>query len=190
MFWVKTASHFLLRSGRSTYALALMVVTAVVSLIFLSAMAVGVNDAMVRNSTGLYSGQITGFNLPKSLSPEDLRVEGTTRILKRKVIPGMLSNGDLLQSVVMIGMDPGAEKAATALWRKTISGRYPQSGEAALFLGSETANALGVRPDAGWVICFGVAVHALNSRNLSFFSEKKRWIHLPAMQPPILPNGV
>ena len=58
----------MLRSGRSTAALSLMVVTAVATLIFLSALAVGVNDAMIRNTVELYGGHISGFNLPAALA--------------------------------------------------------------------------------------------------------------------------
>lgn len=67
-FWTRTAFLFLLRSGRSTAVLSLMVVTAVSTLIFLSALAVGINDAMVRNSVSLYSGHISGFGLPVGLN--------------------------------------------------------------------------------------------------------------------------
>ena len=46
-FWSKTGAVFLLRSGRSAIMLCLMVVAAVSALIFLSSLAMGVNDAMI-----------------------------------------------------------------------------------------------------------------------------------------------
>ena len=55
---------FLFRSGRSTIALSSMVIAAVATLILLSALAMGVNDAMILNSVGLYSGHISGLALP------------------------------------------------------------------------------------------------------------------------------
>ncbi|MEI6126984.1 MAG: hypothetical protein WCQ99_10585, partial [Pseudomonadota bacterium] len=80
-FRLKIASLFLVRSGRSTAALSLMVVTAVATLIFLSALAVGVNDAMIRNSVSLYGGHVSGFDLPSSLAPESLAAEGVAGIV-------------------------------------------------------------------------------------------------------------
>ena len=68
-FWTRLAFLFLVRSGRATAALSVMVVTAVATLIFLSALAVGVKDAMLRNTVGLFSGHVTGYDLPASLPP-------------------------------------------------------------------------------------------------------------------------
>jgi ABC-type lipoprotein release transport system permease subunit len=64
-YWTRIAILFLVRSGRATAVLSVMVVTAVAALIFLSALAVGVEDAMLRNTVGLFSGHITGYNLPE-----------------------------------------------------------------------------------------------------------------------------
>ena len=87
-FWIKIAALFLLRSGRSTAALSLMVVTAVAMLIFLSALAVGVNDAMIRNTVELYGGHISGFNLPATLTPEQLAIEGVSRRYQTRACRG------------------------------------------------------------------------------------------------------
>ncbi len=144
-FWTRTAFLFLFRSGRSTVVLSLMVVAAVSALIFLSALAVGVNDTMIRNSVGLYSGHVSGFNLPSSLKPEKLRIAGTTAVLERVLVRGILSQGNQIETVTMVGVDPAAELAATAMWRKTISGRYPQKDEPAVFISQAVAEKLGVR---------------------------------------------
>ncbi len=58
-FLVKIACLILWRSWRTTLVLSFMVITAVAALVFLSALAVGTNDAMIRNSTGLFSGHIS-----------------------------------------------------------------------------------------------------------------------------------
>ena len=55
-YLIRIAALILLRSWRATVVLAFMVVTAVAALVFLSALAIGTNDAMIRNSTGLFSG--------------------------------------------------------------------------------------------------------------------------------------
>ena len=93
LFWWKIAFLFLFRSLRATGILSLMLLTAVAALIFLSALAVGVNDAMIRNSVSLYSGHITGFNIPDDIRKEALKVPGVAAVLKRMNIPGNSSSG-------------------------------------------------------------------------------------------------
>ena len=90
-FWARIALRFLVRSGRSTVPLSLMVITAVAALVFLSALAVGVNDAMLRNTVGLFSGHIDGYGLDASVRPADLAVPGVKGVLKRIWVPGVIS---------------------------------------------------------------------------------------------------
>ncbi len=143
-FWIKTASLFLFRSGRSTAVLSFMILTAVASLIFLSSLSVGVNDAMIRNSVSLYSGHISGFALPASLGRESLIREGVANVLKRNSIPGILSYQDRLETVMMIGVQPSEEKKSTAIPEKTIRGRYLQNGEREIFLSKLMAENLNI----------------------------------------------
>jgi len=144
-FWLTTASLFLFRSKRSTAVLGLMVIAAVSSLIFLSALAVGVNDAMIRNSVALYSGHITGFDLPGSLVPEELLGEGVAAILKRVPTPGIISFRDRHEAIAMVGVNPDEERKFTVLWKKTLKGDYLSKGERAVFLSQPLAERLGVQ---------------------------------------------
>jgi ABC-type lipoprotein release transport system permease subunit len=145
-FWIRTAFVFLFRSGRSTVTLSLMVVVAVAVLIFLSALAVGINDTMIRNSVGLYSGHISGFSLPQSLDTQRWKIHGVVSVLKRISIPGILSNGNTIETLTMVGVDPGAELKTTAIWKKTVSGRFLKNGDRTVFLSHRLANKLKVRP--------------------------------------------
>lgn len=147
-FWIKTAFLFLFRSRRSTTALALMILSAVSTLIFLASLSVGINDAMIRNSVSLYSGHISGFGLPSSLKKERLYVEGVASVLRRVSIPGMLSYNDRVEMVTMIGVDPFKEWKSTAIWAKTIEGRYLQNGEQGVFLSKQLAEQLNTRTGA------------------------------------------
>ena len=79
-FWTRIAILFLLRSGRSTAPLSIMVITAGAALIFLSALAVGVNDAMLQNTVVLFSGYITGYGLDPSMRSEELMAPGARPI--------------------------------------------------------------------------------------------------------------
>ncbi|MBW1830041.1 MAG: ABC transporter permease [Deltaproteobacteria bacterium] len=144
-FWIKTAGLFLVRSGRSTAALSLMVVSAVAALVFLSSLAEGINDAMIQNSVGLYSGHISGFNLPHSLKPQNLKVEGVSSVLKRVSYPGIIFYGDTFEAITLIAVDPGEEKKNTALWKKTVQGSWPEQGEDTIFLSTQISDRLKVR---------------------------------------------
>jgi ABC-type lipoprotein release transport system permease subunit len=145
-FWIKTAGLFLVRSGRSTAVLSLMVVSAVAALVFLSSLAEGINDAMIQNSVGLYSGHISGFNLPHSLKPKNLKVEGVSSVLKRVSYPGIIFYGDTFEAITLIAVDPGEEKKNTALWKKTVQGNWPEQGKDTIYLSTQTADRLKVRP--------------------------------------------
>jgi ABC-type lipoprotein release transport system permease subunit len=153
-FWIKTAFLFLIRAARSTVVLSLMVVIAVTSLIFLSSLAVGVNDAMIRNSVSLYSGHISGFGLPSGLKTENLLIEGVASVLKRISIPMILSYQNHIETVSLIGVDPSKESKTTALWKKIIDGKYIQNSERSILLGQQLAERLKVKPGA--VVDFGV----------------------------------
>ncbi|MFH0726179.1 MAG: FtsX-like permease family protein [Pseudomonadota bacterium] len=145
-FWITIACHFLRRSGRITAVLSLMLFSALSTLVFLSSLSVGVNDAMINNSVSLFSGHITGFDLPESVTRENLRTAGVKQVLKRVRVPGILSATSRVEALTLVGIDPEQEVNTSALWKKTVSGRPPEKGEAALFLGKALAMSLNVGP--------------------------------------------
>jgi len=146
LFWGKVAFLFLFRSLRSTGILSLMLVTAVASLIFLSALAVGVNDAMIRNSVSLYSGHITGFNIPESIRRDTLVVPGVAAVLKRVNIPGNLVTGHKMHEVILTEMEPREEFRVTTIGRKVVAGTYPGTTKGQLLLGQSVAKKLRLSP--------------------------------------------
>lgn len=146
MFWLSTAVRFLVRSGKITAVLSLMLFSALCALVFLSSLAIGVNDAMIDNSVRLFSGHITGNGLPASLPVQALKVAGVAQVLKRVQLPGTIEFTDRKEPITLVGVDPESEKAASALWRKTRGGRYLKAGEAALFLGKPMADRLNLKP--------------------------------------------
>jgi len=154
-FWIHLAFLFLARSGRSTAALSIMVIVAVSALIFLSALAVGVNDAMLRNTVGLFSGHITGSNLPFSIEMGDLSVKGVKGVLKRVYLPGVLSSGKLGQPAALCVIDPHRETNFTVLHKKIIQGRYPQSGQSEVMISGPLAKELGVKLGARLQFTYG-----------------------------------
>lgn len=146
LFWVKTAFIFLIRSGRSTFALFAMLIASVSTLIFLSAMAVGINDIMVKNSVNLFSGHIQATNLPASIKKQDLMADGVTGVLKRVYLPGILTRSGRVKTAVIVGVEPDEEERLSALKKKITEGRYPLAHEKAALIGKELAEALNAKP--------------------------------------------
>ena len=142
-FLLKIACLILWRSWRVTLVLSFMVVASVAALVFLSALAVGTNDAMIRNSTGLYSGQIDGTHLRHEELPA-LQVEGVGWVLVRKQMSVLLRAGQDIEPLILVGVHPEQEKAATGFWKKTVAGEYPLSGQESIFLSQATAKRLKV----------------------------------------------
>jgi ABC-type lipoprotein release transport system permease subunit len=146
LFWWKVAFLFLFRSLRTTGILSLMLLTAVAALIFLSALSVGVNDAMIRNSVSIYSGHITGFNIPDNIRKDTLAVPGVSAVLKRLIIPGNLVKDNKTHEITATEMDPREEFGITAIGRKIVAGTYVTEAKRQLLLGQSLANKLGVKP--------------------------------------------
>lgn len=144
-FWIRIAFLFLYRSGRSTIALSLMLVVAVSSLIFLSALAVGITDAMIRNSVNLYSGHITGFALPSSLKKDALTIKGVADVLRRTPCHGLMMSRGQYETITLIGIDTAAELKRTAIWKKITAGRFPRNNEQSILLSQPLAESLKVR---------------------------------------------
>ena len=147
-FWFRVAVLFLVRSGRVTLVLGLMIFSAVAALVFLSSLATGVNDAMIRNSVGLYTGHISGENLPRTVTPAMLQLDGVARVLRRSSIPGMLRAGPQMVPVTLMAVAPDAEAAATGLPRKVIAGRYLAPASDQILLSAALADQLGVTTGA------------------------------------------
>jgi ABC-type lipoprotein release transport system permease subunit len=131
-----------------------MVVAAVASLIFLSSLAVGVNDAMIRNSVGLFSGHISASDLPSSLKPEDLMTKGTKYVLKRFYLQGGLFKVANNETIELIGVAPDLEQQAASWTRKIIKGRGLNNSGTEVLLSSAMSEKLGV--DIGDSLNFSV----------------------------------
>jgi ABC-type lipoprotein release transport system permease subunit len=151
-FWPRVAWLFLIRSGRSTLALSLMIVVAVSALIFLSAMVVGINDAMIQNSVGLYSGHISGVALPFDLKKSDLMHKGVSAVLKRVLVSGKLFYKNNTETVTMVCVNPDEEVQHTAIWKKMVQGQYLGTSDQDVILSVTMADRLNLQP--GDILCF------------------------------------
>jgi ABC-type lipoprotein release transport system permease subunit len=160
-FWIKTALLFLFRSKRTTLALGLMIFFAVATLVFISSIAVGINDSMILNSTGLYSGQITGTHLPDTVTRQTLFVDGVSNVLQRFKIPGILHYQGKKEMLTLIAVNPGQELKSTSLWKKIIKGKYIKDNTFEILISHDTAKQLAI--DLGDKVIFnsGSSVYPL-----------------------------
>ncbi|MCP4670045.1 MAG: FtsX-like permease family protein [Desulfobacula sp.] len=145
LFWIKTAALFLIRSRRTSIVLTLMVIIAVASLIFLSSLAMGVNDAMIRNSVGLFSGHIAIHNIPDNIKKADLAVKGVVSVLQRVPIAGFVQFKDKIDKMVLVGVDPEQERKTSAFWKKVTKGRFIKKGSSEIFIGEPVSIRLGAK---------------------------------------------
>ncbi len=159
-FWIKTASLFLFRSKRATLALGLMIFFAVGTLVFITAIAVGVNDSMIGNSTGLYSGHITGFNLPNTLAREDLAVDGVTDVLQRFKIGGSLHYRGKSEMITLIAVNPDQELKNTALWKKIVVGKYITDKRSEILINQTIARKFDVHPGENIIFKSGPSTYS------------------------------
>lgn len=145
-FWLKTGAAFLAGSGKSAFMLSFMVIAAVSSLIFLSSLAVGVNDTMIRNSAGMFSGHITIASIPGSMNADSLKIKGVSDILTRLYLAGSISKGDKSAHIILSGIDPESESRTTALAKKKTAGAFIEKGRNGLYLSSIAGESLGAAP--------------------------------------------
>lgn len=146
LFWIKIAALFLIRSKRTSIVLAAMVFIAVSSLIFMASLAVGVNDAMIKNSVGLYSGHISGYDIPGDIEKKDLWAPGIFNVLKRIHFTGFFSHNDKTEMISLIGVEPLQEKKTSAFWKKTIKGRFLENDKNEIFISETTSKRVGALP--------------------------------------------
>lgn len=161
IFWIKTALLFLFRSKRATLALGLMIFFAVGLLIFISAIAVGINDSMILNSTGLYSGQITGVNLPDTITRQTLFVDGVSNVLQRFQLPGTLHHRGKKEMLTLIAVNPDQELKSTSLWKKIIRGKYIKDNLFEILISHDTAKQLDINPGEKVIFNSGSSVFPL-----------------------------
>jgi len=119
-----------------------MILSATGTLVFLSALATGTSDAMIRNSVGLYSGHISGFNLDRKISVNLLFNKKVKSVLKRDLCTGFLSRGEKVKGVQFTGIVPDDEKINTGLWKKTMEGEFLTTHGKGIYIGVSTANFL------------------------------------------------
>lgn len=129
-----------------------MVVSAVSILIFLSALSVGVNDAMLRNTVGLFSGHVTGMVTDETVRPLDLKVAGVDAVLKRRFIQGTVGAGSTIRPLTLCLLAPEREKKVTSFHQAIVEGKYPRKGRSQILLSKSLAGELAV--DAGERLLF------------------------------------
>lgn len=135
----------LIRSWRATLVLSLMIVVAVAALVVIIGLGVGTNDAMIRNSTGLYSGHITVGNLHQEGIAVLRELSGVNALFRRH-LPVVLTAAGRFETVTLIGIDPARETAVNVFWKKLVAGSFPGKDAKGLLLSRDIAARLHTNP--------------------------------------------
>ena len=145
-FWLETAGSFLLQNRRTSIILGFLISVAVGSLVFIISLANGISDIMVVNSTGMYTGQISGENLSLDLSPEDLNRPFVTAVIQRYRLPAVVKHGNHSQALELVAMFPEKEMEHSSFYRKVTAGEFLHDGRKEILLSRKTAERIDVAP--------------------------------------------
>ncbi len=143
--WSSLALRFVGRHRRRSLAAGLFILIGCSLLVLIHAIAVGVDDAMVINTTALHHGDAF---IETSADPQALatRMESDPAVaaaLPRRRLTALAVGNEGSTSLALYRVDPAREQAHAAVPRRLVAGKYPQEGDE-LLLGQGAAEALGI----------------------------------------------
>lgn len=146
--WLTLAFRFVGRHRRRSLASGLFILIGTSVLVLIHAIAVGVGDAMVHNTTALHHGE--AFISAEGLDPEALagglsQLPAVTAALPRYRLTALGLSGANSVGLSVYGVDTRLEQAHTAIPRRLVAGHYPREGERELLLGVDAAESLDLR---------------------------------------------
>ncbi|MDA8129905.1 MAG: ABC transporter permease, partial [Elusimicrobia bacterium] len=157
-FYLKLAWRNNLRNKRRTFLAALAVGLGLAALIFTDAISVGMLKGLIDTATGTFMGQAQihrkGF---LDTADSDLQVNDGPRLLAelaadplvaraapRAVSFAMIASPSNSGSVMLYGLDPGAERGLSRLDRTVKSGDFLKEDGDTVVIGAKLADTLGV----------------------------------------------
>ncbi|MDA8245058.1 MAG: ABC transporter permease [Elusimicrobia bacterium] len=157
-FYLKLAWRNNLRNKRRTFLAALAVGLGLAALIFTDAISVGMLKGLIDTATGTFMGQAQihrkGF---LDTADSDLQVNDGPRLLAelaadplvaraapRAVSFAMIASPSNSGSVMLYGLDPGAERGLSRLDRTVKSGDFLKEDGDSVVIGAKLADTLGV----------------------------------------------
>jgi ABC-type lipoprotein release transport system permease subunit len=160
VIFVRLAVRNVARNLRRTAITMLAIAVGLAALLFLWAFIDGVNGQMIDNSTRYLSGhlQVHGAGYhddqsldrlvddPAKIAAQLSRIAGAAGVAQRLEGSALASVGDKSRGVLVLGLDPRAEKAVTTLADTVQDGSFVAPEEAAgVVLGARIAEALSAR---------------------------------------------
>jgi len=160
MIYLKLAWRNLFRNKRRTFLSALAIGVGIAALIFVDALLIGWKENMIRTATATFMGQgqvhhkgyrdtlevdktidHPGKKVNKLKSNPD--IQGVTR---RTQTFGMIASPENVQSILINGIDPAAEKEMSKLDEAIIKGNFLEkdNGNNKMLIGKKLAEILGV----------------------------------------------
>lgn len=167
MIFVRLAARNVLRNVRRSLITVLAIGVGMTALLFLWSFIDGVNEQMIDNSTRYLSGHLQvhrmGYHDDQSLDrmlgdgvqvAARVRAAAGTPLVSRRLEGSALASvADKSRGVVVLGVDPLAERSVTTLAQTVREGRFLQPGETdGVVVGFRIAEALGARPGSEIVL--------------------------------------
>lgn len=145
--WLSLALRFIRRHRRRSLATGLFILLGTSVLVLIHAIAIGVNDAMVLNTTALHHGE--AFVSSEKLEPETVAVTLTqhpavSAALPRYQLTALGLNGRNSAGLTVYAIDPQLEQTHAAIPRRLVTGHYPREDQRELLLGVESAKSLDI----------------------------------------------
>lgn len=158
MIFLQLAARNVLRNTRRSAITVAAIAIGMATLIFTWAFIDGVNDQMIENSTRYLSGHLQihkrGYHDDQALDQalpharaaiESVRaLPGVAAVAQRLQASALASLGDKSRGVVVLGVDPAAEREVTTLAQTVEQGEFLKPGDTqGIVLGARIAEALG-----------------------------------------------
>ena len=158
MIFLRLAARNVLRNVRRSVITVAAIAVGMSSLLFNWAFIDGVNEQMIDNSTRYLAGHLQvhrkGYHddrsldrlLPGGAAAEVARQAPGAAVSSRLEGSALASAGDKSRGVMVLGLDPGSERAVTTLAETVQAGQFLDAGEGdGIVLGSRIAEALQAR---------------------------------------------
>jgi len=167
MIFLRLALRNIFRNARRSAITVVAIAVGMAALLFLWAFIDGVNEQMIANSTRYLSGHLqvhrAGYHDDQTLdrtladgAQVTMRLQETGRVsaVSRRLEGSALASvADKSRGVVVLGVDPAAEAAATTLPQTIEQGRFLEAGDKeGVVLGARIAEALGAKLDTEVVL--------------------------------------
>jgi len=147
--WLPLAFRFIIRHRRKTVANSCFIIAGTAILVLLHGITVGINDAMILNTTSIHYGHAF-MEVPPGAGPEKIAADlsgskTAEKVLLRYRFTSLLRKDAAIIPSVVYAVEPEKESVTTAVAGRIIDGRYPSGSAKEILMGAGTAERLNAK---------------------------------------------